>query len=97
MKRKQPTKKTEPQADIRPPEAQPEPADEQNVANRMEAAGQSVDPQARLLAREQERQDREAAMDEYLAEQQAKLNRMAQLRAQRLAKETDNKRKRLGS
>ena len=54
-------------------------------------AQSSTDPQERLRRREEERRDAEAAMDEYLADQQAARNRMAKLRAQRLAKEGHNK------
>ena len=45
------------------------------------------------MLKEQRRLEGEAAMDEYLAEQQAKRARMAKLRAQRLAKEAEDKAK----
>jgi hypothetical protein len=52
-----------------------------------EIQGPSPDTQARILAREQERQDREAAMAEYVEQQKAELRKTARLRAARLARE----------
>lgn len=57
--------------------------------------GQKVSPTAedKALLKEQRRLEGEAAMDEYLTEQQDKRDRMAKLRAQRLAKEAEDKAK----
>ena len=69
-----------------PPEIQDDPAPDE---------GQKVSPAAADKARpkEQRRLEGEAAMDDYLTEQEARRANMAKLRAQRLTKEAKDKAK----
>ncbi len=83
--------KTPPAASPRTPE--PKPPEIQDDPEPDE--GQKLSPTAadKALLKEHRRLEGEAAMDEYLTEQQARLGRMAKLRAQRLAKEAKNRAK----
>jgi hypothetical protein len=79
----------------KPPAEQPPKPEPPEIQDGLEPdEGQKVSTaQDKALLKEQRRLEGEAAMDEYLAEQQAKRARMAKLRAQRLAKEAEDKAK----
>ena len=91
-------KRGRPKAEAKPVQAEPhiqpaaEPEEAQDEPEPSDAQS-SIDPQERLRRREQERRDAEAALTEYVAEQEAARDRMAKLRAQRLAKEAKDKAK----
>ncbi len=80
----------------KPPAEQPSaPAPEEPKDDLEPDEAQKISPTAadKALLKEQRRLEGEAAMDDYLTEQQARLGRMAKLRAQRLAKEAADKAK----
>jgi hypothetical protein len=91
MKRGRPKAETAKPVHAEPPiqtAAAPEEAPEEPETSEAQS---SIDPQERSRRREEERRDAEAALTEYFAEQEAARDRMAKLRAQRLAKEAEDK------
>ena len=92
MKRTKTSKTAAKKPPAEPPPT-PEPPKIQDDSEPDEGQNVSLSAADKALLKEQRRLEGEAAMDEYVTEQQAKLDRMAKLRAQRLAKETKDKAK----